>query len=79
MPTQHGRARGVAKLVNKQNCGGNKKAGSARGIVAPQNMRCSVVTRLPNPKQNIARAADGTCSGMAECSCSAKCNMHFST
>ena len=41
MPTQHGRARGVAKLINKQNCGGNKKAGSARGIVAPQNMRCS--------------------------------------
>ena len=26
MPTQHGRARGVAKLINKQNCGGNKKS-----------------------------------------------------
>ena len=29
-----------------------------------------VITRLPNPKQNIARAADGT-SGMADCSCTA--------
>ena len=77
MPTQHGRARGVNKIINKQNCGGNKKAGIARGIIAPQNMRCSVIGRLPNPDQTIARAADGTCAGMQNCSCTRRCNMHF--
>ncbi len=72
MPTQHGRARGVAKLVNIRNCGGNKKAGSARGFIAPQNKRCSVIGRLPNQKQGVAFP------GCAySCSCTSKCNLHF--
>ena len=72
MPTQHGRAKGVAKLITRPTCGGNKKPGNARGFIAPQNKRCSVIGRLPNNKQ-------GRDDCVFECACSAKCNMHFSS
>ena len=43
---------GVAKIIRKRNCGGNKKSGLARGFVGPRNKKASVLNRLPNSKQN---------------------------
>ena len=60
---------GVAKIIRKRNCGGNKKSGLARGFVGPRNKRASVLNRLPNARQN---------SGFPTCNFTCSCSMVMS-